>query len=449
LIRVLHVIKVLSGTGGSSRAACDIARAVARAAPVENRIVSLLPALPGGARLAGERGLALLDTPAPAALRRAVAAADILHVHWWNDPGIYRFLMSDLPAARLLLFVHVAGDVPPNVLIPELVEAADLCVAGCPYVLGCPALRDLPPEVRDRKVAVVTATGDFSRLAGIADARRDDGSFDASNVFNVGYIGAVDFKKMHPEFVAMSARARIPEARFVVCGQGHVDLLARQARELGVAARFDFRGHVEDVAPVLAGLDVFGYPLCANPGAELAVQEAMTAGVPPVVFGLGGLRDAVQHGTTGLVVGSEEEYTRALEHLHADAGERRRLGANARDFAARSFGAESSARRLLEVYRELLRRPKRRRRWPGEPASGAALFARSLGEAGEPFWSSLRGAGTANRADRAGIETAEQRIASSSRLMLWGLARYCEAFPRDPHLRLWHGLVQRESGEAA
>lgn len=437
MIRVLHVIKVLSERGGSSRAACDVARAMAREAPVESRIVSLLPASPGGARMAEERGLAVLDAPAPAALRRAVAAADVVHVHWWNDPGIYRFLMSDLPASRLLLFVHVAGDVPPNVLIPELVEAADLCVVGCPYVLGCPALRDLPPEVRDRKVAVVLATGDFSRLAGVADARRDGGSF------NVGYVGTVDFKKMHPAFVAMSARARIPEARFIVCGQGQVDLLERQARELGAAGRFDFRGHVEDVAPVLASLDVFGYPLSANPGAELAVQEAMTAGVPPVVFGLGGLRDAVQHGVTGLVVDSEEEYTRALEHLHADPGERRRLGANARDFAARSFGAEASARRLLEVYRELLRGPKRRRRWPGEPESGAALFARSLGEAGEPFRISLRGG------DRERVEAAERRIAGSSRLMLWGLAQYCAAFPGDPHLRLWHGLAQRESGEAA
>jgi glycosyltransferase involved in cell wall biosynthesis len=437
-MRVLHVIKILSGSGGSGRAACDTARALARIAPVENRIASLLPVPPGGLRLAREAGMEVLDAPGSGTLRRAVEAADIVHVHWWNDPGIYRFLMSDLPPARLLLFVHVAGDAPPNVLIPELVELADLCVAGCAYVLGCPALRDLPAEARGRKAAVVPATADFARLDGAVERVRRDGG-----PFNVGYVGTADFKKMHPDFVAMSARARIPEARFIVCGRGHLDLLLRQARELGAADRFDFRGHVEDVGAVLGELDVFGYPLASNPGAELAVQEAMYAGVPPVVFPLGGLRDLVRHGTTGLVVHSPEEYTRALEHLHGDPGERRRLGANAREFVRRSLGAESSARKLLEVYRELMERPKRRRRWPGEREVGAALFARSLGEAGEPFWTSLHGT------DRERVEAAERRIAGSSPLMSWGLAQYRDAFPDDARLRRWHGLVLGAAGEGA
>lgn len=429
-MRVLHVIKVLSGTGGSVRAACDTARALAGLAPVENRIASLLPALPGGLRMAGEAGLEVLDAPDPGTLRRAVEEADVLQVHWWNDPGIYRFLMSDLPPARLLLFVHVAGDAPPNVLIPELVELADLCAAGCAYVLGCAALRDC-----QEKAAVVPATADFSRLDGIGRLPREDGPF--GDRFNVGYIGTADFKKMHPEFVAMSARARVPEARFIVCGRGHLDLLLRQARELGAADRFDFRGHMEDVSSVLDELDVFGYPLSSNPGAELAVQEAMYAGVPPVVFPLGGLRELVRDGDTGLVVHSPEEYTRALERLHGDPAERRRLGANAREHVRRNLGAGTAARRLLEVYRELMKHPRRRRRWPGECETGAALFARSLGEeAGEPFRTSLRGA------DRESAAAAERRIAGSSPLMRWGLAQYRNAFPGDPHLQRWQGLAE-------
>ena len=79
----------------------------------------------------------------------------------------------------------------------ELVDFADFCIACCPYTYRT-ALEGLPPEEQAEKAAMVWATTDFTRLGGLA--RRPHAGF------NVGYIGTVDFKKIHPRFVAMSAR---------------------------------------------------------------------------------------------------------------------------------------------------------------------------------------------------------------------------------------------------
>jgi glycosyltransferase involved in cell wall biosynthesis len=444
VIRVLHIISGLNRAGGT-RSACAHAAAATAASNglgrIENRMVSLLPAEPGGLAIARQAGLDVLDAPDRATLLAAVAAADIVHLHWWNTPVMYQWLTAELPPMRLLVFVHVAGDVPPNILTRELVDFADVCVAGCAYVLGCPALRGLPAEERERKVAVVPATADFSRLAPLSGVER----VPQNGGFRVGYVGTADFQKMHPDFVAMSGAVRVPGIRFIVCGRGPAGLLEGQARALGIADRFDVRGHVDDLAPVLGSLDVFGYPLSANPGAELSVQEAMYAGVPPVVFPLGGLRDLVTHGVTGLVADGPEEYARAIERLYADPAERRRLGANARDFVRRELGGENAARRLLPVYRALLDQPKRQRSWPGtrpgEPLTGAALFVQTLGEAGEPFRTSLLG-GDSDR-----MLAAERRIAAAPRLMVWGLGLYCDAYPEDAHLRRWLGLLRAGLGE--
>lgn len=431
MIRVLHLLKHVNGAGGP-RSTVALSKALAREGVCENRIVSLLPGTSGGLEMARQAGLQVLQTPDALALRREIEAADVVQLHWWNDPVLYDLLRADLPPARLLVFVHVAGDTPPHVLIRQVIDVADFCVAGSAYAHGCAAFQSLPAEERARKTAAVTATADFGRLAGL-ERRPHDG-------FQVGYIGTVDFRKMHPGFVRMSANVRVPGARFIVCGNGQLDVLERQARELGAADRFDFRGYVEDLRPLLAEMDVFGYPLASNPGAELAVQEAMYAGVPPVVFPLGGLRDAVIHGETGITVTTEEEYVAAIEHLYHHPEERQRLGEGARTFAQQHFGAERVAPKLAAVYEEMMRRPKRRRRWPGGAvnASGAEQWIESLGdEAAEPF-----------RASLAGDAAADETVAAMSPLMRLVLNFYAAHYPVDGSLRSWLGMTRERTMEA-
>src|SRR4051812_17152211 len=278
--QILHVIPRLS-RGGAGRALLCLTRTLG---DFQHRVLSL------------ERGEAI-DGLEPAR-RSELATADIVHVHFWNAPALHELLTGDLPPARLLLAATGGGDHPPQVLTRAMMEHAEMTVADAPR----------PDAVRLR---VIPAVCDWERVEGIEPVPHAG--------FNVGYVGTVGFAKMHQRYVAMSARIQVPEVRFVVCGGGDAfSTLARQAEALGVRERFELRGWADDLAPVLSELDVFGYPLCEDnySASELAIQEAMYAGVPPVVLPYGGAARAVQHGRTGLVARDEDDYARAVEFLH-------------------------------------------------------------------------------------------------------------------------------------
>ncbi len=250
---------------------------------------------------------------------------------------------------------------------------------------------------------------------------------------------------MHADFVALCAAVRRPDARFVVCGSGAgFGAIAAEAERLGIRERFELRGWVDDVGAELAGFDVFGYPLCAGnySTAELVLQEAMAAGVPPVVLPYGGAAGLVEDGLSGLVAADEREYPRAIERIGADPELRKALAAGARERARTGFSAAAAARRWAQLYGEMLAAPKRARRWPGpRPNGGAELFIAGLGPRPGPFAASLDG-----------DQAADDVIAASPPALVsadGGVLDYRRRFPDDPHLRLWAGLVLDGIGRPA
>jgi glycosyltransferase involved in cell wall biosynthesis len=439
VIRVLHITPTLS-LAGSTRSLCAIAKHLRSLAEYQHTVASLLPRQ-DQQRRAEEGGVLVLDAPTKDVLRQHVDRADIVHVEWWNNAAVYDFLRTDWPSMRLLVFCHVAGDASPNLITPQLVDFSDFWVSGCGYAHRHPVIQQLPPAVRREKTAVVTATADLDRLSNL---RRKPHA-----TFNVAYVGSVDFKKLHPEFVAMSAMVQAPNARFIVCGEGHLDVLQRQAEDLGVAARFQFRGHVEAIRSVFEIADVYGYPLCVNPGAELSLQEAMFAGVPPVVFPMGGIVDAVRHEQNGMLVHNEKEYAQAIDYLYEHPQQRRRMGQAARAFALQHFGGACSASKLHRVYQMLLRRPKRRHVWqPSTNQSvaaadrrGAEFFVESLGSVKTPYYVSLYGK------DAAAVLAADAEIARQTALERVLLGAYRDFYPQDSCLRYWLELAWQYEGK--
>jgi len=442
-VRVVHLLDSVT-VGGGARSVLNLARASARLGPFAHEVVCLRPASPEGLRLAREAGVPVAGDVPLAEVAGRIAGADIVQVNYWNHPLLNRLLHMPLPPMRLVVWFHVAGDVAPQVAVPELVRFADVAVACSPYTSGLPAFAGLPAG----RAAMIYPPADLVRAHGVRPRPH--------RTFNVGYIGTVDFVKMHPDFVGMSAGIDVPGLRVVVCGAPStspetIDVLRARAAALGRLDAFEFRGYVEDIRPVLAELDVYGYPLCDATYAcsELNLQEVMYAGIPPVIFPYGGARSLVQHGQTGLVVRNAAEYRAAIEHLHRHPGERRRLGRNARRFARGRLGARNAALQMHRVYEDLLAGPKRPRTWPGEDgASGARLFAEALGRHGEPFRTSLESG------DEEEVLAAERRIgelAVTSQMMRtagYGSVRHYLRFaPDDAHLRLWAGLLLERDGQ--
>ena len=153
----------------------------------------------------------------------------------------------------------------------------------------------------------------------------------------------------------LSSTARI--VRFVVVGDGgERRALERQARELGIASHVSFLGWRYDLARVYADLDVVALS-SASEGTPACLLEGISAGVPVVATGVGGVPDIVEDGVTGLLVpaGDPGSLATALLRLVNDAELRRQLGARGRKFVFPAFDVATLERNMRTLYRTLVR----------------------------------------------------------------------------------------------
>ena len=134
----------------------------------------------------------------------------------------------------------------------------------------------------------------------------------------------------------------------VVVGDG--PLRDRVPESVGSVPRERLRDYYRRAAVVCVPSRREGYGMVA--------REAMAHGRPVVATAVGGLRDAVRDGETGLLVhaGDRAALRDAVERLLGTARCAVRLGEEARAVARREFSAERAARAMLEAYRAALGR---------------------------------------------------------------------------------------------
>jgi glycosyltransferase involved in cell wall biosynthesis len=165
--------------------------------------------------------------------------------------------------------------------------------------------------------------------------------FGAPVIGNVGRLAAQKGQRYLLE-AAPAVLAAHPDARFVIVGDGERrDELEELARGLPVT----FTGQRDDVPDLLASFDVFACPSLFE-GLCLAVVEAQAAGVPVVATPVGGIRDTVADGETGLSVpvADGDALARAIIRL-LDEPE---LAARLADEARRRVRARFSEQRMVE-----------------------------------------------------------------------------------------------------
>jgi glycosyltransferase involved in cell wall biosynthesis len=448
-MNVLHILPRFMG-GGPERHLLALIAAWRAAGHRSEHAVAVLDAPVSAPLLIRARrlGIRMLVKPDRQAVHAAIDTADLVEVTYWNHPRLLEFLREEMPSARVLIECAVAGNAPPHVLFAELGTFAEAMVMTSPVSRGTPAVHEAAS--RARPIAYVPALADMSRLTGFQPR--------AHTGIRVGYLGLVEPTKMHPRFAELSAAVRTRDVHFDVFGDGSWGLeLARRFSALGAGERVDFHGHAEDLREALAGIDIFGYPLAPDTYAtsEKAIQEAMWAGIPPVVLSGSGAADLVEHERTGLVCESEDEYPRAIERLAEDSELRRRLGDAARDFAHEHFDPARNAERLRTIFERAATLPRRNRDpLPGADETAAYRFVRSLGDMAGPFATSVNsGANDALAVRSAGaVADAQAAIARSSAVLArgeGGVIHYRNTYPEDAHLRLWAGLIARHAGDAA
>ena len=120
---------------------------------------------------------------------------------------------------------------------------------------------------------------------------------------------------------------------------------------------FHYLGKLDlvDVRSCLRQTDIFLLPSVWE-NCPYSCLEAMAAGRAIVSSDAGGLPELIVDGVTGLcsASGDAPAFVMAVERLLDDPDQRQRLGAAARDSAARNFSDVDIARRTLDEYRRLI-----------------------------------------------------------------------------------------------
>ncbi|HEX5694851.1 MAG TPA: glycosyltransferase, partial [Acidimicrobiia bacterium] len=115
--------------------------------------------------------------------------------------------------------------------------------------------------------------------------------------------------------LALRTIARVPSTLFRVVGAGPLaERLREEARQLGVEDRVELVGAVDDVVPHLQWADIL-LLTSRTEGLPGAILEAGAASVATVALDVGGVREAVGDGVTGIVVapGDEDGLVHALD----------------------------------------------------------------------------------------------------------------------------------------
>lgn len=146
-----------------------------------------------------------------------------------------------------------------------------------------------------------------------------------------------------------------PETLFLIVGDGPLrEELESLSRQLGVDRSVIFAGFCQDIPAILSIFDIAVIPSLTE-GSSVALLEEMAMGKPIIATSVGGIKEVLIEGETGLFVSSKDSKALAerIIYLLKDEDEARRLGMKAKE-ESKKYDINLYVKRLEEHYSELL-----------------------------------------------------------------------------------------------
>jgi glycogen(starch) synthase len=172
------------------------------------------------------------------------------------------------------------------------------------------------------------------------------------------YVGRISAEKGWRDLLGLAEA--ITELHVVICGDGP-DLETLRSR---AGARVHVTGAVPtaEVAAAMAAADVLVLPSSFEELGSVLI-EAMAAGLFSVAYDVGGISEAIEVGTTGLLAppGDLRALTATVARVVADDGLRQRARLEGPRIARARFDLPAIGARLRDLYSELSATSRRRR----------------------------------------------------------------------------------------
>nr|MBC8554047.1 hypothetical protein [Candidatus Brocadiales bacterium] len=240
MIKILHITAHLGGGVGKALSGLVLQSESSRS-DINHTFVTLEEQVkPQFIELIKSCGVELITCPTTKCLKELIEASDIVQLEWWNHPTTIEILCSQsLPQMRLVVWSHVSGLYNP--IIPSgLILSAQQFLFTSPCSFAAKEVLNLPDEVTDR-IGVVSSSGGFDELPELRDSDSDS--------LAAGYIGSLNFAKLHPCYVDFLLAVNIPGFKVRLIGDvANKDILEQQCVQSGRPGIIEFRGYTNNVA---------------------------------------------------------------------------------------------------------------------------------------------------------------------------------------------------------
>ncbi len=180
----------------------------------------------------------------------------------------------------------------------------------------------------------------------------------AEDAFWVGCVARLEPVKNLPCLVrvAASLAGTIPNLRVSIFGTGSQDKSLRHlVQALGAQNVVTLEGFDNAIGVTMGAFDCFVLTSW-HEGLPMSMLEAMARGVPVVGSRVGGMRELVTPGETGMLFESDNdvELAACLRSVHQARGAARQMGTAGRRLVAGSYAIEVTNAALLDVYKAVV-----------------------------------------------------------------------------------------------
>ena len=175
----------------------------------------------------------------------------------------------------------------------------------------------------------------------------------------VGFVGAFHPDKAPMDFVSAAEQLarENPKIQFCMAGFGPLlEPVRERIAAAGLSSRIHLLGFRKDIANVIASFDLVALTSVTREASSTVLKQAGSLSKPVVATDVGGTREVVEDGVTGIVIppGNVPALTQAIRSLLNDPARAAAMGKAGRERVVTQFAAHAIAAKTEELYRRVL-----------------------------------------------------------------------------------------------